>query len=140
MDSAEARQRFGSSRVAHLATVDDRGQPHVVPIVFTVVQDSIYFAVDRKPKRTSTGLKRLRNIAANQHVSVLVDHYDDDDWTTLWWARADGVARVVATRREAERVIALLAERYPQYRDQPPPGPVVAITVERWSGWSFTQS
>ena len=140
MDSAEARQRFGSSRVAHLATVDDRGQPHVVPIVFTVVQDSIYFAVDRKPKRTSTGLKRLRNIAANQHVSVLVDHYDDDDWTTLWWARADGVARVVATRREAERVIALIAERYPQYRDQPPPGPVVAITVERWSGWSFTQS
>ena len=140
MDSAEARQRFASSRVARLATVDGQGRPHVVPIVFTVVQDSIYFAIDRKPKRTTTELKRLRNIAANQHVCVLVDHYDDHDWTALWWARADGAARVVEGRGEAERITALLAERYPQYRDEPPPGPVVAITVERWSGWSFTQS
>ena len=140
MDSAEARRRFESSRVAHLATVDDQGRPHVVPIVFTVVQDSIYFAIDRKPKRSTTELTRLRNIAANQHVSVLVDHYDDGDWTALWWARADGVAQLVEGRREAERITGLLAQRYAQYRDQPPPGPVVAITVERWSGWSFSRS
>ncbi len=139
MDSAAARDRFAASRVARLATVDPEGRPHLVPIVFALDRDTIYFAVDLKPKR-STVLKRLRNIAADPHVSVLVDQYNDDDWTELWWARADGVARVVDNRRDAEQAMALLADRYPQYRDQPPPGPVVAIAVEHWSGWSFSQS
>jgi len=139
MDPAAARERFASSRVARLATVDDQGRPHVVPIVFAVDRDTIYFAIDLKPKRTAD-LKRLRNIAANPKVSLLADHYDDDDWTALWWARADGTARVAETRGDADRAMALLAARYPQYRDQPPPGPIVAITVDRWSGWSFKSS
>lgn len=139
MDLDAVRERFASSRVAHLATVDEEGRPHLVPIVFAIDQDTIYFAVDQKPKR-NPDLKRLRNIASNPHVSVLVDHYDDSDWTVLWWARADGTARVVETRRDADRVMAMLAERYQQYRDVPPPGPAVAITVERWSGWSFSRS
>ena len=137
MDAAAARDRFASSHVAHLATVDAKGLPHVVPIVFAVDRDTIYFAVDHKPKRT-TDLRRLRNIAANPHVSVLVDHYADD-WTALWWARADGTARVLAPGPDADRAITLLVERYPQYRgDQRPAGPVVAIAVEAWSGWSFS--
>ena len=139
MDLDTVRERFASSRVAHLATVDEDGRPHLVPIVFALHQDTIYFAVDQKPKR-NPDLKRLRNIAAKPHVSVLVDHYDDSDWTGLWWARADGTAHVVETRHDADRVMAMLADRYPQYRDAPPPGPAVAITVERWSGWSFSQS
>lgn len=139
MDLAEVRERFASSRVARLATADADGRPHLVPIVFAVDQDAIYFAVDLKPKRT-TELKRLRNIAVNPQVSVLVDEYDDADWAALWWARADGSARVVKARGDADRAKAMLAARYPQYRHQPPPGPVVAITVERWSGWKFSRS
>jgi len=131
MGSDWSREQFRAARVARLATADERGRPHVVPIVFAVDGARIYSAVDAKPK-TSMALRRLANIAANPRVSLLVDRYDDD-WTQLWWARADGIARVLV---DGAGAIGLLAERYPQYRTEPPPGPLIAIDVERWSGWS----
>lgn len=131
MSSDWAREQFGTARVARLATADRRGRPHVVAIVFVVEGAAIYSAVDAKPK-SSTVLRRLANIAANPQVSLLVDYYDDD-WTQLWWARADGMARVLP---DCPGAVGSLAERYPQYRAEPPPGPVIAIEVERWSGWS----
>ena len=128
------RQRLGRARVAHLATLGAAGRPHVVPITFVLDGDRIYFAVDSKPKRT-TDLQRLRNIAANPSVAVLADHYDDD-WTSLWWVRADGEAAVLSAGGEAERALDLLAERYGQYREARPSGPVVAISIHRMSGWA----
>jgi PPOX class probable F420-dependent enzyme len=140
MDAGEARRRFAAARVARLATADHGAQPHLVPIVFAVAGDTIYTAVDAKPKR-STALRRIANVQANPHVSVLTDHYDDADWDTLWWVRADGTARIVKITAgqlddEGRRAIDLLAARYPQYRNQPPVGPVLAIDVTRWTGWS----
>jgi PPOX class probable F420-dependent enzyme len=132
----EARRRFAAARVARLATVDGSGRPHLVPIVFAVVGETIYHAVDAKPKR-STALRRLANIAANPAVSALVDHYDDADWAALWWVRADGTGRVLDPGDpEARRAAAALIERYPPYRELPPTGLVVAVDVARWSGWS----
>ncbi|MCA2218528.1 TIGR03668 family PPOX class F420-dependent oxidoreductase [Jidongwangia harbinensis] len=123
-------ERFAGARVARLATVDDTGAPHLVPIVFALVGDVIHTAVDAKPKRHRR-LRRLANIAHEPRVSVLADHYDED-WSALWWVRADGVARV---RESAPEAVAALAARYPQYRGTPPPGPFVAIEVLRWSAW-----
>jgi PPOX class probable F420-dependent enzyme len=128
----EARALFATARVARLATVGAEARPHIVPIVFALTGDVVYSAVDAKPKRTRA-LKRLDNIARNPRVALLADHYEDD-WDALWWVRADGVARV-ADGAEAERGVALLVERYEQYRAAPPRGPVLAIAVERWSGW-----
>jgi PPOX class probable F420-dependent enzyme len=133
LSSEEARKRFATSPVARLATISARSRPHVVPIVFVVAGEVIYTSVDAKPK-TTTALRRLDNIAANPAVAVLVDRYGDD-WTQLWWARADGDARI-AEPDEAAAAIRRLTERYPQYERQPPPGPVIAIDVARWSGWS----
>ena len=127
-------QRLAGSAAARLATVDEQGKPHIVPIVLAVAGDTIYFAVDAKPKKT-LDLKRLKNIAANPAVAVLADHYEDD-WTKLWWVRADGTARVVTDSAEAARATDLLASRYSQYRDARPPGPVVAIHIDRLTGWS----
>jgi len=127
------RRRLAGARVAHLATVGPGGRPHIVPITFALDGDAIYFAVDAKPKRT-TDLQRLRNIEANPVVAVLVDHYDED-WTRLWWVRVDGRAGVLG-RGDSDRAVDLLAERYAQYRQVRPSGPVVAISVERMSGWS----
>lgn len=93
MTPDELRDRFASGRVARLATVDAEGRPHLVPVVFAVVADTIYSAVDAKPKR-STALRRLANVRANPRVAVLVDHYAED-WRQLWWVRADGVGRVL---------------------------------------------
>ncbi|MET8335037.1 TIGR03668 family PPOX class F420-dependent oxidoreductase [Streptosporangium canum] len=135
MDELQARARFRDARVARLATADARGRPHLVPVTFDLDGDTVAFAVDHKPKRT-TDLRRLRNIAANDRVCLLVDHYDDD-WTRLWWVRADGRARVAGDGADRERALARLAERYPQYRDRPPRGPVVLIAVESWTSWSY---
>ena len=105
-----------------------------MPFVFAIDGDTIYFAVDGKPK-TTTNLKRLQNIRANPAVSILADHYDDD-WSKLWWVRADGTARVVTDGAEAKRAIDLLENRYEQYRQARPGGPVVAIHIDRLTGWS----
>lgn len=133
MTAEEARSRFAACRVARLATVGPDGHPHLVPIVYALEQQTLYSVVDAKPKR-SGALRRVQNIESNPGVSVLVDHYDDADWSALWWARADGTARVLdLVDAEARRAVALLAARYPQQRAA---GPVLAIDVLRWSGWS----
>lgn len=135
MGTEQARERFGQTRVGRLATSDAAGRPHLVPIVFALVGENLCFVVDAKPK-SGARLKRLDNIRANPSVSVLVDHYAED-WSQLWWARADGTARIVElSDRAATDPLAALVDRYPQYREMPPPGPLVDITVRRWSGWS----
>jgi PPOX class probable F420-dependent enzyme len=134
MDATTIREHLAGARVAHLATADAEARPHLVPITFVVDGDTLYFAVDAKPKRTAD-LKRLKNIAANPAVAVLVDHYEVD-WSKLWWVRVDGTARVVTDHAEAERALDLLAERYRQYQVTRPVGPVVAISIDRMSGWS----
>lgn len=135
MTREQARLLFAAARVARLATADSTGRPHLVPIVFAVSGDTVYSAVDAKRKR-GTALRRLANISANPRVAVLVDHYEDD-WDMLWWVRADANARLLdAAESEGLDAIALLTERYPQYRIQPPPGPVLAMDVDRWSGWT----
>jgi PPOX class probable F420-dependent enzyme len=134
VDQHELSSRFASAPVARLATVGANGQPHIVPISFALDDHILYFAVDSKPKRT-TNLKRLRNLATNPAVSVLVDHYEDD-WRRLWWVRVDGDARVVTDDAEMQKAIHLLAARYSQYRANPPAGPVVAIAIGAMTGWS----
>jgi PPOX class probable F420-dependent enzyme len=134
----EARALLAAARVARLATVDELGRPHLVPVTFDVAGDSIVIAVDHKPKRT-TDLKRLRNIRGNPHVSVLADHYEDD-WTALWWARADGTSVVIEAGPEWAAAVERLRAKYGQYRETPPAGPVIAITVTAWSGWRYAES
>ena len=186
MDASAMRSRILEARVARLATADAEGRPHIVPISFALDGETMFFAVDAKPKRgvkpgsrvalvgsverafvaelrargaevtgnspapracdliffavdakpkRTTDLKRLRNIAANPAVAVLFDHYEDD-WSRLWWVRIDGAARIVADELAAARAIDLLAGRYEQYLQARPGGPVVAISIERMSGWS----
>jgi PPOX class probable F420-dependent enzyme len=142
LPEAEARSRLAQARVARLATADAAGRPHVVPVTFAVDSGAgpagggrVYIAIDHKPK-TTTNLKRLRNIAENPAVSLLADHYEDD-WAALWWARADGRAIVVpAGAAERERPLDLLAEKYPQYREHRPDGPLIVIEADRWTGWT----
>jgi PPOX class probable F420-dependent enzyme len=134
VDEDEMRERFGRARIARLATVDDAGQPHLVPLCFALAGDRLVSVVDAKPKR-SVNLRRLANIRAQPRVSMLVDEYDED-WARLWWVRADGNARVVEGGTERDHAVAVLTAKYPQYERQPPGGPVVEVTVNRWRGWA----
>ena len=111
----DARARFAGVSVARLGTADAAGRPHVVVVTFAVEGDTIYTAVDQKPK-SGPDLKRLRNIGENPWVTMLADHYSDD-WDTLWCARADGRAAILADQRQMAEPLRLLASRYWQYRE-----------------------
>ncbi len=128
------RARFGAAPVARLATVRADGTPHVVPVCFAVDVDTVVSVVDGKPKRTPD-LLRLANVRAQPAVSLVVDHYEDD-WTRLWWVRADGEAVVVEGGEEHARAVDRLAEKYAQYRSARPQGAVIVVRVGRWAGWS----
>jgi PPOX class probable F420-dependent enzyme len=131
---AEARERLATARVARLATADRSGRPHIVPIAFALDGETIYSAVDAKPKRT-IALRRLENVRENPRVSVLADHYEEN-WAALWWVRADGDGRVLdPAEPEARTAVELLTRRYPQQRAI---GEVLAVDVARWSGWRAT--
>ncbi len=131
---AEVRRRFAAAPVARMATVNPAGAPHIVPITFAVTGDTVYTAVDHKPKSTLR-LQRLHNIGGEPRVALLVDRYDAD-WGELWWVRADGIAAESADPAVRAAALALLAVKYPQYRERPPEGPLVVVTVSRWSGWA----
>ena len=125
--------RFAEAPVARLATVAPDGRPHLVPVVFALHEDVIYTAVDAKPKTTQR-LRRLANIERNPQVSLLVDHYVDD-WTQLWWVRADGVA---AIHHDGDTMYVgrdLLRAKYAQYQSVSLDGPVIAVAVQRWNSW-----
>lgn len=133
MSPEEARSRFAAARVARLATADAAGRPHLVPVAFAVAGETIYSAVDAKPKRTRA-LRRLANVRENPAVALLVDHWDEEDWARLWWVRAEGAGRVLdPDEPEATRAVELLRERYPRQRAD---GAVLAVDVTRWSGWA----
>ena len=111
LTAGEARRRFGTAAVARLATIGPAGRPHLVPVTFALDGDRIYTVVDAKPK-TTTNLRRLRNIGADPRVTVLADHYEDD-WDALWWARADGLATILSQPADMAGPLELLAARYP---------------------------
>ncbi|MFD0684675.1 TIGR03668 family PPOX class F420-dependent oxidoreductase [Actinomadura fibrosa] len=132
-----ARRLLAAAPVARLATVGEDGRPHLVPVTFAVHRGTVYTAVDHKPK-SSRALRRLANIRANPRVALLADHYEDD-WDRLWWVRVDGHAAVVEDAAAMAGPIGLLAARYPQYRDRPPEGPLIAVTIDDWTGWSASE-
>jgi PPOX class probable F420-dependent enzyme len=133
---SDAQRHFlDAGRVAHLATADARGTPHVVPVCYAVAGASLYITIDEKPKRQDVPLKRLRNILANPTVAVTVDRWDED-WTRLAWVMLRGRAEILHDGAEHDRAQALLRERYPQYRTMDlAPLPVIALRIERATGW-----
>jgi PPOX class probable F420-dependent enzyme len=137
LGSDDAAARFAAARVARLATVSGAGVPHLVPVVFAVVDDPaarVLIAIDGKPKRTRA-LRRLANIADDPAVCLLADEYAED-WSDLWWVRADGHAVVRDDADALTEARAALGARYPQHVADPPEGPVIEVTVARWSGWT----
>lgn len=123
--SGDAWAFLERARVARLATADRDAAPHVVPVVFAVVDGNIYIPVDGKQKKDVERLKRLDNIRENTQVSFLVDHYEDD-WTKLGFVLIFGDATIVHAELHAEyeKVAERLREKYAQYRG--------AVTIHRW--------
>ena len=137
MEVDTARRLALGSPVARLATVNPGLGVDIVPITWAVVggpdDERLVSAVDHKPK-TTTNLRRLRNIDTHPDVTVLVDHYDDD-WERLWWVRIRGTAAVISGGDEFDRAVDALVARYPQYEDHRPTGPAIVVQDLVWTGW-----
>jgi PPOX class probable F420-dependent enzyme len=134
MDRELMRRRLAEARIGHLASAGKDGKPHLIPVCFALDRDTVYWAVDFKPK-AGPDLKRLRNLGENPRAALLVDHYEED-WKRLWWVRLDCSASALALGAEAEHGLDLLAAKFPQYRERRPVGPVIRMAIDRWSGWS----
>jgi PPOX class probable F420-dependent enzyme len=135
MLDASQRRFLADARVAHLATADAAGVPHVIPVCFAIAEATLYVTIDEKPKRPGTPLKRLRNIAANPAVAVTVDRWDED-WTRLAWVMLRGNADILPAGPEHDRAQDLLRARYPQYRTMDLAKlPVIALRIARVTAW-----
>jgi PPOX class probable F420-dependent enzyme len=126
------------ARIARLATADASGQPHNVPLCYWFDGARIYFAIDEKPKRRSgLEIKRMRNLAENPRVAVVIDHYEED-WAHLAYVLIRGTARVVEDPAEYMLALRGLRDKYAQYRGMeltPEKNPIVKIepeSVHRW--------
>lgn len=131
------RAFLDAQRSATLATADAAGAPHALPVCFLAKEDTVYIAIDQKPKSVAArALKRLRNIEANPQVALVADHYDDKDWSQLGWVMVRGQAEILESGAEYADAQAGLTARYPQYREMDLDGlPVIAIRIERVSSW-----
>jgi PPOX class probable F420-dependent enzyme len=123
-------------RVGRLATVDDRGRPHAVPICFALLDGALYTPIDEKPKReTGRPLRRVRNILAHPDVCLVVDVYDED-WSRLRWLQVRGVAMLVEDEGERTRALAALRAKYPQYRSMELESrALIRVTAREVVGW-----
>ena len=123
------------SRVARLATADAKGVPHLVPVCYAIIEDSLYITIDEKPKRTDIILKRVRNIMENPEIAVTVDRWDED-WSRLAWVMLRGRAEILADGDEHDRAQSRLRARYAQYLKMDiAPLPVIALRIARATSW-----
>ena len=134
MTETELLELLEQGRVATLATIRSDGRVDLVPITFAFDGDVVVTAVDHKPKST-TELKRLDNVRQFPEVTLLVEHYDDENCDTLWWVRVRGRARVHLSGPEWEHAVDLLAKRYRQYAERRPVGPAIVIERTELTGW-----
>jgi PPOX class probable F420-dependent enzyme len=129
-----ARRFLASRRVGHLATADAHAAPHVVPVCFAVADDTLYITIDTKPKG-SAPLKRLRNIAENPSIAVVIDRYDED-WARLGWVMLRGRAEILAHGTEHDAAQALLQARYRQLATMDIAHlPVIALRIATVTSW-----
>ena len=131
----EQRRFLNASRHAHLATADGAGVPHLVPVCFCVLDESVYITIDEKPKRSAQPLKRIRNILANPAVALTVDRWHED-WSRLAWVMVRGMSEILENGAEHDTAQAALRERYLQYRTMDlAPLPVIAIRISSVLSW-----
>lgn len=139
LEEPRVRDFLCAARVAHLATADAAAAPHAVPLCYWFDGAHFYFVIDEKPKRRGPGgaIKRMRNIAANPSVAIIVDHYEED-WSQLAFVMIRGRATIVADGEEYMLALRNLRDKYLQYRAMtlaPERNPIVRIDPERVNLW-----
>jgi PPOX class probable F420-dependent enzyme len=121
-----------AERVARLAYLDDDDRPRVLPIVFALADDAVWGVIDTKPKRAPEPA-RVRWLQRRPEVALCVDVYDDA-WEQLAWVQLIGTVAQLALDDRPD-VLQAFEDRYPQYRERTPPGPLLRLDLERVLWW-----
>jgi PPOX class probable F420-dependent enzyme len=133
LDEAEARARLAVHDHGVLCTVHGERGVDAVPVVYAIEDGFVGVPVDRVKPKASVRLQRERNLEADPRAALLVDHWDRDDWSRLWWVRAE--LRFDDPAGHEAALAARLAERYAQYRDQPF-ARVLVLRIAGVTGWA----
>jgi PPOX class probable F420-dependent enzyme len=133
LDEDEARARLATHDHGVLCTVHAERGVDAVPVVYAVDAGFVGVPVDRVKPKSSSRLQRERNLEADPRATLLVDHWDRDDWSRLWWVRAE--LRFHAAADVEAALAARLAERYAQYRDRPF-ARVLVLRIVGVTGWA----
>jgi PPOX class probable F420-dependent enzyme len=131
----EARSRLAAHDHGILCTVHAARGVDAVPVVFALDDDLVGVPVDEVKPKTSARLQRERNLEADPRATLLVEHWDRDDWSRLWWVRTE-LRWLPDPAPECVTVLAgRLAARYAQYRDQPFRR-VLVLRIVGMTGWA----
>jgi PPOX class probable F420-dependent enzyme len=115
-----------------MGLLDEEGAPRVLPVTFAVAEGRIWSAIDQKPKRTGEPA-RLRFLRRDPRAALTVDRYSDD-WDELAWVQVLGTVRILDVTDGPAGLEALRA-KYEQYREEAPPGPLLALDPQRYLWW-----
>lgn len=119
-------------RVGHLATAGASGMSSVVPVCFALQAETLYTALDEKPKRTRR-LRRIIDLEANPSVAFVADYYDED-WSRLGWVMIRGRGDILESGEEFDMGCGLLKGRYMQYATMKL-SPLIAIRILALRSW-----
>jgi hypothetical protein len=134
----EALARLAAHDHGILCTVHAERGVDAVPVSFVVDSDGyVGVPVDTVKPKASTRLQRERNLEGDPRATLLVEHWDADDWSRLWWVRAELRWDPDADAERTEALAAALAVRYPQYWDQPFTR-VIVLRIVGIVGWAAT--
>jgi len=139
LSSEASHERLAAHEHGVLATLHAGRGADLVPVVYVVVGQHVGIPVDVVKPKVSSRLQRERNLEADQRATLLVEHWDRDDWSQLWWVRAGltWLADEVASAPPglAEQMADRLAARHLQYRNRPF-ARILVFRVDAVTGWT----
>lgn len=136
LDAAEARRRLGSDVHGVLCTLHPTRGPDPQPVVFAVTDDGhVGVPIDRVKPKASSRLQREDNLDADPRASLLIEHWEMEDWTRLWWVRADLEHVAEPPPALVDDLAGRLAATVPQYADRPFHR-ILVCRIVRVTGWA----
>ena len=107
-----------------------------VPVVYVVDADGyLGVPVDLVKPKSTLRLQRERNLEADPRATLLIEQWDREDWSQLWWVRAELRWQGDDIAEREEPLADDLARRYRQYRDRPF-ARVLVLRIVAISGWA----
>jgi hypothetical protein len=120
LSEGQARQRLAAEVHGVLCTMHPTRGPDPQPVVYAVTDDGyLGVPIDTVKPKSSNRLKREDNLEADPRGTLLIEHWETEDWARLWWVRAELRHEPQPSTDVVTRLSERLATTVRQYADQP---------------------